>query len=71
MSSLEVTIQRQPFDRMVYHFVLIYSNLREFESIESEGLYYSIMNKTDKLSSLTDTWADLWVLTQSGVNSPL
>jgi hypothetical protein len=40
MPSLEVTIQRQPFENMVYHFVLIYSNLREFEPIESEGLYY-------------------------------
>ena len=40
MSSLGVTIQRQPFEHMVYHFVLTYSNLRELEPIESEGLYY-------------------------------
>ena len=43
MKSLGVTICGQPFDHLVYHFVLIYSNLREFEPIESEGLYYSIL----------------------------
>ena len=71
MSSLGVTMQRQPFEHMVYHFVLTYSNFRKLEPIESEGLYYSLMDKIDELSSLTDTWTDLCVLTQSGVNSPL
>lgn len=66
MNSLGVTIQRQPFDHIVYHFVLSYSNWEtgsicfseSFESL-SEGLQRALwelggvptVHRTDRLST--------------------
>jgi len=66
MSSLGVTIQGQPFDHLIYHFVLTYSNWEtgticfseSFESL-SEGLQNALWelgsvpqrHRTDRLSS--------------------
>ena len=66
MGSLGVTIQGQPFDHLIYHFVLTYSNWEtgticfseSFESL-SEGLQNAIwelggvpkMHRTDRLSA--------------------
>jgi hypothetical protein len=66
MNALDVTIQRQPFDHLVYHFVLTYSNWEtgticfseSFESL-SEGLQNALWelggvperHRTDRLSS--------------------
>jgi len=66
MSSLDVTIHGQPFDHLIYHFVLTYSNWEtgticfseSFESL-SEGLQNALwelggvpkMHRTDRLSS--------------------
>ena len=66
MKSLDVTIQGQPFDHLIYHFVLTYSNWEtgticfseSFESL-SEGLQNALwelggvpkMHRTDRLSA--------------------
>lgn len=66
MKSLDVTIQSQPFDHLIYHFVLTYSNWEtgticfseSFESL-SEGLQNALwelggvpkMHRTDRLSA--------------------
>jgi len=66
MGSLGVTIQRQPFDHLIYHFVLTYSNWEtgticfseSFESL-SEGLQDALwelggvpkIHRTDRLSA--------------------
>jgi hypothetical protein len=66
MNSLGVTIQRQPFDHLLYHFVLTYSNWEtgticfseSFESL-SEGLQNALwelggvpeLHRTDQLSA--------------------
>lgn len=66
MNSLGVTIQRQPFDHLLYHFVLTYSNWEtgticfseSFESL-SEGLQNAlwelggvpVLHRTDQLSA--------------------
>jgi len=66
MSTLGVTIQRQPFDHLIYHFVLTYSNWEtgticfseSFESL-SEGLQNALwelgrvpkIHRTDRLSA--------------------
>jgi hypothetical protein len=66
MNSLEVTVQRQPFEHLLYHFVLTYSNWEtgticyseSFESL-SEGLQNALWelggvperHRTDRLSA--------------------
>lgn len=66
MKSVGVTIQRQPFDHLIYHFVLTYSNWEtgticfseSFESL-SEGLQNALwelggvpqMHRTDRLTA--------------------
>jgi hypothetical protein len=66
MNSVGVTIQRQPFDHLIYHFVLTYSNWEtgticfseSFESL-SEGLQNALwelggvpqMHRTDRLTA--------------------
>lgn len=73
MSSLSVTIAGQPFDHMVYHFVLTYSNWEavsvchseSFESL-SEGLQNALWklggvprrHRTDRLSAAVNNLSD-------------
>ena len=73
VSELDVTIQRQPFDHMLYHFVLTYSNWEwaticfseSFESL-AEGLQGSLgelggapaRHRTDRLSSAVNNLSD-------------
>lgn len=73
MTSLEVTIDRLPFDHMVYHFVLTYSNWEwvsvcfseSFESL-SEGLQGALWalggiparHRTDRLSAAVNNLSE-------------
>jgi hypothetical protein len=73
MASLKVTLARQPFDHMVYHFVLTYSNWESakicfsesFESL-SEGLQQAIWelggvpqrHRTDRMSTAVNNLSE-------------
>jgi hypothetical protein len=73
MTSLGVTIQRQPFEHLVYHFVLTYSNWESatvcfsesFESL-SEGLQEALWelggvperHRTDRMSTAVNNLSD-------------
>jgi hypothetical protein len=79
MKSLEVTIAGQPFDHLVYHFVLTYSNWESiticfsesFESL-SEGLQDAVWqlggvpqrHRTDRMSLAVNNGSDLKEFTQ-------
>ena len=79
MSSLNITIAGQPFDHMVFHFVLTYSNWESvtvchsesFESL-SEGLEHALWNlkgvpkrhRTDRLSAAVNNLSEEKEFTQ-------